>query len=148
MSRILRSDEKLKLQLLGRDWMKRQERKGGAAATAPSRLGSRPKPAPMTRPDPVKDESEDEGGRSSLGKVKSLKYTEETPEGLELAEDADDVGEKTIRAGLPDITRSCKRPRSYLDEVLAQKAQKEQMKQRRKKQRSNAVDKSNNSANP
>jgi hypothetical protein len=125
---------------MGRDWVKRQERKGGSSAgMAPLRVGSKPKPAATMRQDAGEESSEDEGGRSSLGRVKVRDVRNGKAESGETIKDAEDVSDEARIPTMPTSKRPSKRGISYLDEVLAKKAEKEQKKQRRKAQHSTAM---------
>jgi hypothetical protein len=127
---------------MGRDWVKRQERRGGSSGgTAPLRVGSKPKPAAMVREDDRGEDSEDEGGRSSLGRVKVREARNGKAESGGMVEDAEDGSDGArIPPTMPVSKRLPKRGISYLDEVIAKKAEKEQKKQRRKAQHSNAME--------
>lgn len=128
---MLRSDEKLKIQLMGRDWVKRQERKGGnGSGSVPLRLGNKPKPAATERVS-AEEESEDDGGRSSLGRHKAPKAEAADLGCLEKVDDGDDTG-LARSANVPKPQSRPKRPTSYLDEMLAKRAEKEHKKRRRK----------------
>jgi len=125
---------------MGRDWVKRQERKGGSSGgTVLSRVGSKPKPATTMRGDAGEESSEDEGGRSSLGRVKVRHTGNGRAESGGTVEDAEDVNDGARIPTMPVSKRLPKRGISYLDKVLAKKAEKEQEKQRRKAQLSNAM---------
>lgn len=122
---------------MGRDWVKRQERKGGIA---PLRAGSKPRPAAVMGQDAGREDSGDDGGRSSLGRVKAREVRDAQAESGVTVEDADGVGEGARIPTVPMSKRPPKRGISYLDEVLANKAEKEQKKRRRKAQYSNAME--------
>jgi len=133
---------------MGRDWVKKQERKGGSSGgtaplrvgRAPLRVGSKPKPVAAMREDAGEEGSEDGGGRSSLGRVKRRKVKDEKAESGGMVEDADDVSGGARIATTPVGKRPSKRGTSYLDEILAVNAEKEQKRQRRKARNSNAMD--------
>ncbi len=123
---------------MGKDWVKRQERKGGMA---PLRVGSKPKPAAVIREGAGGEDSEDEGGRSSLGRVKVREARNWKAESGGMIEDAEDGSDGArIPPTTPVSKRLSKRGISYLDEVLAKKAEREQKKQRRKAQHSNTIE--------
>ena len=150
-NKVLRSDEKLKIQLLGRDWVKRQERRETAGSgMAAARQGSKPKSISTARRSPVDNESDDEGGRSSLGQAIGRNDRSEKGEGYEVAGDDKDASDMAIRGKMQESKRSAKRSVSYLDELLIQKARKEQRKQRRKNQRASsaAIEDSKSPAKP
>ena len=139
-SQVLRSDEKLKIQLLGRDWAKRQERRGAAGSgRVAARQGSKLKSITTARRGPVDDESDDEGGRSSLGKTIGRNDRSENGEDYEAAGDDKDASDMAVRGKMLESKKSARRSMSYLDELLTQKARKEQRKQKRKNQRSDAI---------
>lgn len=128
--------------MLGRGWLKRQERKGGPiGGPTLARLGSKPKHATSTVQNRTEGESdeENEGGRSSLGKNKTGAGTQPKFKHHEAAVDGNDDEGVALRAKKPDVDRFPKRSLSYLDELLAKKAEKEQKKGRRKSQHSNAI---------
>ncbi len=122
---------------MGRDWVKRQERKGGMA---PLRGGSKPMPAATVRHDAGEEDSEEEGGRSSLGRVKGQEGSKGDAESGGAVDDGDDVREGARIPTMPVSKRPSKRGISYLDEVLATKAEKERKKRRRKAKHSNAIE--------
>lgn len=122
---------------MGRDWVKRQERKGGMA---PLNAGSKPRPAAMMRQDAGGEDSGEDGGRSSLGRVIAREVRDAEAESGGTVEDADGVDEGARVPTMPVSKRPPKRGISYLDEVLAKKAEKEQKKRRRKAQHSDAME--------
>lgn len=138
-ARTVNSDEKLRTLLLGKDWVKKQERTS-VAVTLPKH-GSKPRPAPVKVVNEG-DESEEEGGRSSLGKSKAWKKNGGKVQRAEdVVEDVDDSAQVAVEAKIADMSAPPKRARSYLDEVLAENAARKQKRQKRKKkyQRSGIV---------
>lgn len=123
------SDDRLRSQLLGKDWKRKTARKAGL-------LESKPRPKPV---DVVREESEDEEGRSAIGKIKAKKFAEEpAAEDGEAEEVPESLTERAGRAG-----SESKRGGSYLDEVLAEHAAKKNKKRKRRKQDSQVANESN-----
>ena len=134
------SDDKLRKQLLGKDYAKKHtDRKGREeqrkAKSGRLRVGS--KPHTIRGED---DDSEDNEGRSSLGKSKHR---------VNRMEEAVDTGvtslmqpDNTVLDQPVDPPRPSKRANNYLDEVLAERSRKKQ-KSKRKKQKARAQSNSN-----
>ena len=134
------SNDKLRKQLLGKDYAKKHtDRKGREEQSKPKsgqlRVGS--KPHTIRGKD---DDSEDNEGRSSLGKSKHR---------VNSMEEAVHTGVKSLmqsdNAMLDqpvDPPRPSKRANNYLDEVLADRSRKKQ-KSKRKKQKATAQSNSN-----
>ena len=126
-------DERLRIQLLGRDHVKSQarakgRREAGAVALA-MRMGTRPVPAPAKREERGDGDGlgeDDEGGRSSLGKSKNGARAPQLLEERELA--AADDGVK----GLEDENARPRRAGTYLDEVLADRSLRRRKKSKEK----------------
>ncbi|KAL8898567.1 MAG: hypothetical protein Q9207_006635 [Kuettlingeria erythrocarpa] len=124
----LTTNDLLRRQLLGKDHAKvqskgahRQAGQSDAGAALP--VGSKPRPASMKRK--ADESSDDEGGRSSLGKRKARKQVsneKDGVEGLEIVEEAIDH-QDTWRQRPEAVERSGKAT-SYLDEVLSRKKKK------------------------
>ncbi|KAL8745688.1 MAG: hypothetical protein Q9184_007842 [Pyrenodesmia sp. 2 TL-2023] len=133
----LTSNDLLRRQLLGKDHAKARSQGGhrhadqkAPGATLP--VGSKPRPAALKRK--ADDSSEDEGGRSSLGKRKHLKYIstgKSGGEGSELVAEAMDHKDK--RRERPEVIKSSRRSTNYLDEVLSQKNEKKHKSKKKKK---------------
>lgn len=124
------TDDFIRKQLLGRDYKKSQSNRaidGTKLGFDVGHVGVKPRPAPVKRP---VDESDDEGGRSSLGRSKRQKPGKELRSGtLEAA------GTK-VEAGHPNAStasQSRKKSSNYLDEVLANKSHRKSKKNRKKK---------------
>lgn len=150
---MMKGNEKLKIQLLGRDYRKKMG-KGkrifgngkNDASTSAVAIGADQKPRPeRTRREEHQSESEDdEGGRSSLGKSKRgvgvLRKRHRLLEGLEdgVVEDEDEdggvEGERVAAYGLEVRSGGKKRASGYLDEVLADRARRKRKKGRRRKE--------------
>ena len=119
----LETDEKLRRQLLGKDYKKFQNnrvRNGDKIGLGISQTG--PKPRPVSMRQQVND-SEDEGGRSSIGKSKRRKLGED----LQSNTATTDIKPEVILADTSSslsISGSPKKPSNYLDEVLVKKSQK------------------------
>ena len=141
-------NEKLKMQLLGRDYAKILAKgrrnvdagKCGASAVATrTRTEKKPRPAQARREGHISHSSDDEGGRSSLGKVKlggQKRRCEELEDGVVEDEDEDEDGGvrmKKAAAYNADVKLGAKkRGNGYLDEVLADRARRKRKKGRRK----------------
>lgn len=112
---VVRSDEKLRIQLMGKDW-KRGKRSGDRKPT----LAVGIKPRPALKKAETELSSEDEAGRTSLGKAKAAVAE------AKAAVDDDDAADDTklsLRAKASRLGSKAKAAH-YLDEVLAQKEQK------------------------
>ena len=125
----LSSNDKLRKQLLGKDFARLYGRSGsgGKSGLGVLPMGSMPRPTAAKRP--VEEDEEDEGGRSSLGKSKRRR--EVNKQGSD--EPADDTG--TIKANESDQAGRVSKPRkssNYLDEVLADIDRKKRQKKRKK----------------
>ncbi|KAL8692622.1 MAG: hypothetical protein Q9218_002386 [Villophora microphyllina] len=129
----LTSNDVLRKQLLGKDLARLQNKSGrgqgdprGLEGTLP--VGSKPRPAPAKRKEDDIS-SDDEGGRSGLGKKRPRKMeATEDGQGIEVNAQED---RKLAHIGSENGHHS-KKPRSYLDEVLAQKQKKHKTKKKRK----------------
>lgn len=129
------ANDKLRKQLLGRDYEKKHtDRKGreeqSKPKTGPSYVAS--KPHTISRED---EDSEDNEGRSSLGKSKHR---------ADRMEEAGDTGvislmqsDNAMLDQPVNPPRPSKRANNYLDEVLADRSRKKQ-KSKRKKQKATA----------
>ena len=127
----LTSNDKLRRQLLGKDFQRLQGKGAMTGESGPGsvQVGSKPRPAPVKRE--LEPDDEHEAGRSSLGKSKRKKVT--------VRQEAADVkvpygGE----AKTPDNPRPPKKASNYLDEVLADKSRKKQKKKNKKKRKMEA----------
>ena len=125
----LSSNDKLRKQLLGNDYARKHadrnrriEAKGSHRSPLPA--GSKPRPA-QSKPR-GEDNSEDDGGRSSLGKSKmgAVKRPHQPSARLD---------ESDAVEGSTDSPRP-KRASNYLDEVLADRSRKKHKKIEKKKQ--------------
>jgi hypothetical protein len=133
----LSSNDKLRKQLLGSDYAKKHaDRKRRAEAKdshrSPLTAGSKPRPA---QPKPrVEDDSEDDGGRSSLGKSKMGAFKRpHHPNARSNENDALDAEDPKVD-GPTGSPRPPKRASNYLDEVLADRSRKKHKKSKKKKQ--------------
>ena len=124
----LSSNEKLRRQLLGRDYKKAQGRRSeNGHGEGKLAMGSKPRPAGHTRE--VDRESEDESGRSSLGKSKRKREVEQTKEDADVSdEDISKATNTSIGASPPP-----KRVTNYLDQVLAEKSRRKHKKNKKRK---------------
>ena len=131
----LSSNDRLRKQLLGKDFAKLYGATVGAwkGRLGGANLGSKPRPMTTSKVDV--EEEDDEEGRSTLGKSKAKKKIpiQQGPENLE--DDSKEVNDH-MEASNADPSRPSKRVSSYLDEVLAEKHRK---KQKKKKKHANAV---------
>lgn len=125
----LSSNDKLRKQLLGKDYEKHTKamtKNAGKPGLSMPANGNKYQPTPLKRT--IEDDSEDDGGRSSLGKPKPKKRRdgesdEDGPKGIEV------VAKKT------DTRTSAAAPRknvNYLDEVLTKKTEKKRKKRKNK----------------
>ena len=133
------SIDKLRKQLLGKDYARkhadgkaREEQKN--PKLGPSHVGI--KPHTIRRED---DDSEDDGGRSSLWKSK--RFVHKTEEGVDTSEIFLRQSDNALLDQLANPPRPSKRASNYLDEVLADRSRKKQ-KSKRKKQKAIAESKS------
>ena len=124
------SNDRLRKQLLGRDYKKVQvgkmdKGKSGGIAT----LGSKSRPIGSKRD--IDQESEDEGGRSSLGKSKRKQQTEQE-EGT--ADTSGEGAHKATKASMRALSPR-KGAINYLDQVLAEKSQRRHKKTKKRKRK-------------
>ena len=126
----VRSDEKLRVLLLGKGGKKSKRSDGGKPAMLPSSALSGKTPSADQG---IEFSSEDEVGRTSIGKVKARM--------LEVEVLGPDTGIDGVKHGgklaLRNSTSRVERKATaanYLDEVLAEKAQREQKRVRKNKQ--------------
>ena len=134
------SNDKLRKQLLGKDYAKKRADGNGReeqkrSKSGPLHVGSKPHTTP--RED---DGSEDNEGRSSLGKSKHRVYRMEgvVETGVTLLGTSDNA----MLDQPVNPPRPAKRANNYLDEVLANRSRKKQ-KSKRKKQKATAESKPN-----
>ena len=125
------NDTKLRRQLLGRDYDKKRKREamGGKKGGA---IGS--KPLPQQRQVDRNEESEEEAGRSALGKSK-CKLPKFNGKVMNHATDGvDDTGDERLDRVSPEVTSSKRPPNgNFLDHLLAEKERKRKRKNRKKK---------------
>ena len=133
--RSRRADEKLRKQMLGKNSKRSvsgvtSDGRTGKAVKANVNLATRPTPATTNR----SAESDEEEGRSSLGKTKRRKN--EQSRVLEVKENEDEEGDQAI---LPEILEAQptlvvekvkKKPGSYLDEILSERSKKKRKRKR------------------
>ncbi|MCJ1429100.1 hypothetical protein MMC29_007013 [Sticta canariensis] len=127
-----KTDDILRRQLLGRDYKKLQANRssdGTKSGFGVRQVRVKSLPTPLKRP---VDESDDEGGRSSLGRSKRSKLDKELQNGK--MEAAGTKGEAIDSNTTTALTASQVREKSgnYLDEVLANKSLKKSKKKKRK----------------
>ena len=127
---VVRSDEKLKLLLLGKDGRRAKQGVKGKPVTLPS-AATRQRPMPMGKQEEVN--SKDENGRTSVGKSK-IRLPKAEALGHDVIDDsAKDGAESAPKAERPKPRRKAKAA-SYIDEVLAEKARKDEKRLHRRKQ--------------
>ena len=134
------SNDILRKQLLGKDYAKKHtDGKGreeqNKSKSGPLHVGS--KPHRMRRED---DGSEDDEGRSCLGKSKHRVYRME--EGVDTGVTFLKQSDSAMLAQPVNLPRPSKRANNYLDEVLADRSRKKQ-KSKRKKQNATIESKHN-----
>ena len=110
---VVRSDEKLRIQLMGKDW--KGPKRSGVGKPA---LAGGVKPRPVPRKVETELSSEDEAGRTSIGKAKAS-----VAEAKDCDDDAVDDTKLSLRAKASRPSSKAKAAH-YLDEVLAQKERK------------------------
>ncbi|KAL6718506.1 hypothetical protein ACLMJK_004598 [Lecanora helva] len=129
----LSSNEKLRKQLLGKDYAKKLGKSGrnsGEPASAPALKGSRLRPPDLKRK--MESDSEDDGGRSSLGtSMKRRKKSIVRPDHKAVDEDTE-VAPRDQENGVSE-PRSQKKTSNYLDEVLAERSLQKRKKSKKKK---------------
>lgn len=129
----LSSNERLREQLLGKDYLKRRAgRTKGEERPGFGVLGLASKPRPTSARREKEDDSDDEGGRSSLGRSKHGKIKKR---GREETDAVDGVTADTTvleARGVDKASQAPKRTSNYLDEVLAERLQKKRKKSRNK----------------
>ncbi len=134
------SNDKLRKQLLGKDYAKKHadwkgREKQNKSKSGPLHIGS--KPHTIRRED---DGSDDNEGRSSLGKSKHRVYRME--EGVDTGVNFLKQSDNAVLDQPVSPPRPSKRASNYLDKVLADRSRKKQ-KSKRKKQKATAESKSN-----
>ncbi|KAL8766649.1 MAG: hypothetical protein Q9209_006632 [Squamulea sp. 1 TL-2023] len=130
------SNDLLRRQLLGKDHAKLQNKYSPGQASflgteSVPHFGSKPRPVPAKRK--LEDcSSEDEGGRSSLGKEKLKRKPMRTfnPTKDEKSE-ADTIDYEDPRREQPETLKPLKKPSNYLDEVLVQRREKKHRKKKK-----------------
>ena len=132
----LSSNDKLREQLLGRNHARKhpdgkRKREDNEPHSKPLLIGGKPRPTPSKQQ--AEEDSEDDGGRSSLGKSKNATPKKPIQQSIDPAED--DAAESKVpkvdgQAGSP---RPPKRPSNYLDEVLADRSRKKHKKSKKRK---------------
>lgn len=110
------ADEKLRLQLLGKDYKTHATKQTSKFLPNP-----KAKPKPTAPPQKTEANSDVEEGRSSLGKSKRLNKNHSLP-----------IIDNTDTDKATTTPRPPKRPSTYLDQVLAEKAYKRSKKSRKK----------------
>ena len=126
----LRSDEKLRVLLLGKGGKKSKRSDDGKPVTLPSSALRRKTPLAQRG---VEHSSDDEIGRTSLGKVKG-RMPEAEALGPNTGIDDDKHDTKLALRYSPSRFDRKATAANYLDEVMAEKAQREQKRVRKSKQ--------------
>lgn len=127
----LSANEKLRQQLLGKDYKKLQAKRRGKGLPEDGLiLGSKPRPAVPERV--VREDSEDEGGRSSLGKSKRKRHAEGEEANVEARANE---ATRAVKSRSDEASEQPRKASNYLDQVLAEKSRKKQHNQKRKRKR-------------
>ena len=136
----LSSNDKLRKQLLGKDFRKLQAKsiggRGGLSRSGVTQPGSKPRPINTERALDHDDKDEDEeGGRSSVGRSKrhrldAVMTVGDEQEGIVAESKAPNEAFESTSS------RSTKRSRSYLDQILQEKSHKKQKKKKQKEETS------------
>ncbi|KAL8791086.1 MAG: hypothetical protein Q9213_000293 [Squamulea squamosa] len=134
----LSSNDLLRRQLLGKDHIKSQNKysQGQASLLGTGSVpgfGSKPRLVPARRE--LEDgSSEDEGGRSSLGKKKlKSEPTRISNSTRDEESEADTMDYEDPKSERPETLKPPKKTTNYLDEVLAQKMEKKHRKKKKKR---------------
>ena len=130
----LRNDEKLRVLLLGKGGKSSKWNDGGKPSTLPSSAFSRKIPSADHG---IEVSSEDEVGRTSIGKVKARLQQAEVLGPDTSIDGAKHDGKLALRNSPSRLHRKSMNA-NYLDEVLADKAQREQKRARKRKQLADA----------
>lgn len=134
----LSSNDKLRRQLLGKDYEKKlgkRKREEERSKSRPLQAGSKPRPASSKQR--VDEDSEDEPGRSALGKPRRghAKNATAQPNG-EAREDAVLKSNMSTDAASMEHGNAHKRTSNYLDEVLEDRSRRRHKKSKKKKRES------------
>lgn len=123
------SNDKLRKQLLGKDFAKMYRRSGsdGKSGLGVLQMGSKPRPGPVKRS--VENDDEDEAGRSSLGKLKRRRGIKK--QGPDKAGDGMEPIE-AIESSQAEAASPPRKTSNYLDEVLADRERKKERKRRKR----------------
>ena len=139
----LQADQKLRRQMLGKN-----AKRPGSGVTRDAHVGNTPKanvnnpvkPRPATTN--RSGESDEEEGRSSLGKTKRRKLGEIVVSDMKGEQDEQSkrvtVLGVTNTSKLPVLEQAKAKPGGYLDEILAQRSKKEKKTKKRSRQRGDA----------
>ena len=124
--------------MLGKNWKEKSKNKNNHTLVSRNsevipQGGSKPRPSASHRLVDDGDESEEESGRTSLGKRKSGKKGAQVERAEGFPGEIDNVDELGFQARFSETNMPPKRGRSYLDEVLAENAAKKERKRRKKK---------------
>lgn len=129
----LSSNDKLRKQLLGKDHEKKmgkRKREDGQVRLGSVLIGSKPRPTPSERQ--VEEDSEDEPGRSALGKSRHISKEKLAHQSMVGTEDATRQLKEPEQEPLAELSRPHKRTSNYLDEVLADRSRRKHKKANRK----------------
>lgn len=137
----LSSNDKLREQLLGKGFAKKQkkcDRSRAEQVSTPIAIGSKPRPVNKKRA--AESDSEDDGGRSSLGKSRKKGKHSHIKSAVEPIEDT------TVETTKPEDDGSIgsrpaksKKASNYLDEVLADRSLQKRKKSKKKKEKREAT---------
>lgn len=134
----LSSNEKLRRQLLGKDWEKKlgkRKREEGESKSRPLMVGSKPRAANSKK---VKEDSDEEPGRSALGKSrgKAERKLAGQPDDTAREDAVLPLSTSTDVRPMEDSRGSKRQSNNYLDEVLADRSRKKHKKSKKKQQNS------------
>lgn len=133
----LSSNDKLRKHLLGRNHAKKQTDSINLMSRSgpePLKVGSKPRPRSTKRD--ADDDSEDGGGRSSLGRSAKRSRTRPGPGAVD---EAMVETEQLERDGSIATRQPLKKASNYLDEVLADRSLKKQKKRKKKKKKEQVI---------
>ena len=128
------SDENLRKRLLGKDFVKNQEKKAKSAkepGTVPLPVGSKPRPTATKR---AAESDSDDVGRSSLGNSRQDRKQSRIKQAIETNVDVGEVITQ-LRENGSSKSRPLVKASNYLDEVLADQSLRKRRKSERKKKK-------------
>ena len=131
----LSSNDKLRKQLLGSDYARKHkngDRRNGEQIVKSNPFPTGSKPCPTPSKQYAEDDSDDDRGRSSLGKSKQRATKNRVQQSINPDENDLAKPDKTEKDGLLE-SRPPKRSSNYLDEVLADRSRKKHKKSKKQK---------------